>query len=457
VQEEMKTGHQRRSSLAADGRRLKVRIADVHGRFTRWRRAVFAALIGVYTAAPFVQLHGHPLIFINILDRHFYLFGQTFNAQDSYLLFFLLAGGLLGLFVLTASLGRVWCGWGCPQTVFLEGVFRPIERWIEGPRHRQIALEEGPWSLHKLFHLLLKHSLYLAAALLLTHVFLSYFVSMAELRHWVLADPRQHWTAFLWMGAITLVIYGNFAWFREQTCLIVCPYGRLQSALTDDDSLVIGYDTSRGEPRGRKGTEGAGACVDCLRCVDVCPTGIDIREGLQLDCIGCANCVDACDQVMLSLGRPRGLVRYDSLNGLAGLRRRWWRPRLALYLGLFLTLAVAAGVAAVQRRPFEATLMRQQGLPYVLEAGRLRNAYVLHVVNKTRDASEFDLKLELPAEAHANVPVPSVQLPSLGDIRLPLIVDLPKDAYRNGSEVVVRTLDRRSGREVESRLRFLGP
>lgn len=453
----MSTLHQRKSSLAADGRRLKVFVGDVHGRFTRWRKAAFAALIGLYASAPLLSLHGHPLIFLNIDERRFYLFGQTFNAQDAYLLFFLLAGGLLALFVLTASLGRVWCGWACPQTVFLEGVFRPIERWIDGPKHRQIALHKGPWHWGKLWRTALKHGFYALAALLVAHIFISYFVSLAQLRQWVLDDPHRHWTAFVWMGGLTGVLYLDFAWFREQTCLIVCPYGRLQSALTDDDSVIIGYDAQRGEPRGKKGTEGAGACIDCARCVDVCPTGIDIREGLQLDCIACANCIDACDDIMLKVGREPGLIRYDSLNGLAGRPRRWWRPRLAAYVGIWALLAGIGFVAAARRLPFEATLIRQQGAPFVIDGPKIRNAYLLHVVNKTRDTTTFDLSLALPTGTTALLPVPTVTLPSLGDIRIPVVVERPFPVSGGEFDVKAKTLDRATGRVVESQLRFLEP
>lgn len=453
------TLHQRRGSIRSDGRRDKVRVADVHGRFTTWRRWTFAVLIVLYAAAPLVRIGGQPLIFLDIVQRRFYLFGRTFNAQDAYLLFFLLASGILGIFIVTALYGRVWCGWACPQTVFLEGVFRPIERWLEGSKFEQLRLARQPLRGRKLAVLAVKHGLYLVAALAVSHIFISYFVSLEQLRQWVFESPREHWTAFVWMAAITGGLYFNFAWFREQTCLILCPYGRLQSALTDDDTLVIGYDAGRGEPRGSVSTPGAGDCVDCLRCVEVCPTAIDIREGLQLECIGCANCIDACDDVMTRLDRPRGLIRYDSLAGLAGRRTRFARPRVALYGVILVALLGASAFVAVRRRPFEATLIRQVGAPYVVDAGSYRNQYLVHVVNKTPRPSTFELRVVLPPAtgATAVVPIPAVALPSLGDQRVPVTVSVPQAAYDGGFEVTVETRDTATGAVVTSRLAFIGP
>lgn len=204
--------HQRRGSLAADGRRLTVHIGDVAGTFTTRRRWLFAVLIAVYAAAPLIRVGGEPLVFLDILHRRFYLFGGTFNAQDAYLLWPFLAGGLLTLILVTAVWGRVWCGYACPQTVFLEGVFRRLERWVDGPKHKQLALARAPWDARKAALRGLKHGLYILAALAVSHIFLSYFVSLEQLWHWVQGDPREHWLAFSWMAAISGALYFNFAW-----------------------------------------------------------------------------------------------------------------------------------------------------------------------------------------------------------------------------------------------------
>lgn len=448
---------QRRSSIAPDGRRLKVLVGDVRGRYTRARRAAFAALIAACAAAPLLRIGGAPMILLDIARRRFYLFGHTFNAQDANLLFFLVAGCLVAMILVTSLVGRVWCGWACPQTVFLEGVFRPIERLFEGPKPDQVRLAAAPWGPRKALRKGLKHALSVAVALLVANIFISYFVSFEELRQWVLVSPREHWTAFVWMAAISGGMYLNFSWFREQTCLILCPYGRFQSAMTDDDTLVIGYDAGRGEPRGKRGQAGAGDCVDCFRCVDVCPTGIDIREGLQLECIACANCIDACDEIMVRLGRRPGLVRYASLRGFSGAPAKLVRPRVFVYAALIAALSAGAALAFAHRPPFEANLIRQQGMPYVMDGVELRNQYLVHIVNKTPEAADFSVSLEVPMGAQALVPVPLVHLESLADQRVPVLVQMPASVYLGAPMVVARTVDRATGASVESHLRFLGP
>jgi cytochrome c oxidase accessory protein FixG len=288
-----------RGSLTSDGKRRRIAPAEVRGRFTRLRTAGFVLLIAVYAALPWIQIGGHPAVFLDLAHRRFHLFGATFNAQDTWLLFFLLAGAGIGLLTATALLGRIWCGYACPQTVFLDGVFRRVERWFDGPP----ALRRRRAGSRRALRTAGKHAVYLAVSALVAHVFLSYFVSLPALFAMMATSPAEHPAAFAWAFALTAVMYGNFAWFREQTCLIVCPYGRLQSALTDADTLIIGYDVRRGEPRGKLKQAPGGDCIDCNRCVAVCPTGIDIRNGLQIECIGCAACVDACDQIMARVGR----------------------------------------------------------------------------------------------------------------------------------------------------------
>ena len=276
------------SSLGSDGRRVRVVPADVSGRFILARRIGFVALLALGLALPLVRIDGRPALFFDIPARLFFVFGQAFNAQDAPLVFFVLSGLGFGLLVLTAVLGRVWCGWACPQTVLLEGLFRPIERLIEGPRNVKLRRDAGPRTLDRVARTVGKQAAFAIVALALANLFVAYFVSMPSLGTMIADGPLAHPAAFGWTACIGLALYLHGAWFREQLCLIVCPYGRLQSVHTDDDSLVVGYDVSRGEPRGRgKDREGLGSCVDCNRCVVVCPTGIDIRHGLQVDCIGC--------------------------------------------------------------------------------------------------------------------------------------------------------------------------
>jgi len=256
--------------------------------------------------------------------------------------------------------------------------------------------------------------------------------------------------------AIAFGFYFNFAWFREQLCIVICPYGRLQSALTDRDSLIVGYDARRGEPRG-KAEKTTGACVDCLRCVAVCPTGIDIRNGLQMECIGCTQCIDACDEIMDKLKRPRGLIRYDSLKGLRGEPRRGLRPRLIAYAALMSLAFGGFATSTALRKPFEANLLRDRAAPYILEDGTVRNQYELHLINKNPEAATFTLAISTPIKSDVVLPQREVRLASLESARLPVFVRVARADYHGPFEVTVDVTDVQKGGHRLARARFLGP
>jgi cytochrome c oxidase accessory protein FixG len=426
------------AALPGDGMRHAIQPADVRGRFRRARTAVFAGLIALWIALPWVKLAGHPAVFLDVDTREFFLFGATFNAQDTWLLFFLMTGVGFGLVYATALAGRVWCGWACPQTVFLEGVYRCIERAIEGPRERRIRRNAGPWNVDKLARKTTTHALSLVASVLIAHMFLSYFVSLPKTFAMVRQSPAAHPEAFVWVIAMTALFYANFAWFREQLCVVLCPYGRLQSTLLDEHSLVVGYDARRGEPRGKKGSAGAGDCVECKRCVVVCPTGIDIRNGTQMECIACTACVDACDEVMDKLGRPHGLIRYDSQAGLTGKPRKTVRPRLVLYTALLVVGAAVALFAVRKRSDYEVGLLRLPGVPYALEGDEVRNALQLHLVNKRSEAASYRIDVE-PAEGMRVVmPMPTVAIPAMSDTRVPVFLSVPRGLFRGDFPIHVR-------------------
>ena len=449
-------------TINADGSRNFLHPADVRGRWQVLKNLVFSVLILVYVALPWLQVNGRPAVNIDLPGRSASLFGLTFTNQDFYLMFFVLTGVGFSLFVITALWGRTWCGYACPQTVFLEGLYRKIERWIEGPRVARIRRNLGPATAGKAARKVLKHAFFLFFSYAIAHVFLSYFIPVDELLKVIRSNPSEHMSAFGWSMFWTGLLYFNYAWFREQTCIVICPYGRLQSSLIDEDTIIIGYDEKRGEPRRKgiqNGVEEGGDCIDCFRCVEVCPTGIDIRAGLQLECIGCANCIDACDEIMTRIGSPRGLVRYDSQRSFDGEpRKRLLRPRVFVYLFLGLVGLAVATVAMSSRESFHAAALRARGMPYSLEEGRIRNLYTIRVQNKSDRASTYMIDLEnAPEGLEMIMPQPSLRLDSLADGRSPVFFYLDRDTYDEPFPLFLSVTDSLSGHSKSLEMMFRGP
>jgi cytochrome c oxidase accessory protein FixG len=386
-----------------------------------------------------------------------HLLGLTLAPQDYWLGFFLLTGAGFALFFVTALLGRIWCGVACPQTVFLD-IIRRVERWIEGDAQARYRLDDSPWTAGKIFKRGLKFAVFAVFALALAHMFLSYFVSLPGLYSMVRQSPAEHWAAFLFVFLMAGALWIDFAWFREQFCIVLCPYGRLQSALIDDDSIVIGYDKKRGEPRGKINTPGAGHCIDCRRCVQVCPTGIDIRQGLQMECISCSACIDACDTIMQKVGRPRGLIRYDSMNGLSGLKRRIIRPRILLYTFL---LAIGFAVMSVSISSFKnatVSLLRMPGPPYYLDGQNVRNQYLVRVINKRNKLETFQIRLLNDSPKIQLIGADS-QMPveALGEQLRPLVVVVPRSEFHGTFPVRIAITADDGKTTIEKAVPFLGP
>jgi len=476
------------TTIRADGSHVVLHPADVSGAFTHWRRIVGWLLIGLYVALPWIKVGGFPAVFLDVASRRFHLFGWTLAAQDLWLLFFLLSGMGFSLFVLTALLGRVWCGWACPQTVFLEQVYRRIERWIEGDSLARRQLDAAPWTPAKVARRGAKHAAFAVVSLLVTHMFLAYFVSLPGLWGMMGAAPVEHWGAFLFVFVFAGVLYFNFAWFREQLCIVLCPYGRLQSALIDDDTLGIGYDAKRGEPRGARrqarggarsrdlsagGTAEAavmaagsppeavakeGDCVACNRCVAVCPTGIDIRQGLQIECIGCAACIDACDEIMTRLHRPRGLIRYDSLHGLGGRATRWVRPRTIAYAVLLSVGAAMATWALSTVHPASFGITRMLGAAYFFDARAVRNQFLVRLVNKRETPQRLVVALQGAPAGVAQVGFEQpVELAGMGEDVRPLVVLVPRSLYAGAFRCRVTVRDEVGTYQLTREIEFLGP
>lgn len=467
------------TTIRSDGSRPFLFPSDPRGRFTRARRLSAFGLIVFYLSLPWFQINGFPAVFLDIAGRRFHLFGVTLAAQDLWLLFFVITGLGFSLFFVTALLGRVWCGWACPQTVFLDHVYRRIERWIDGDAVKRRALHNSPLTAAKVCKRTLKHTLYVLVSAVITHLFLAYFVSLSEVWSMVRAAPGEHWGAFGFITVATGLLYFNFAWFREQLCIVICPYGRLQSALIDDHSLVIGYDAKRGEPRGKghpaapvadfladvrrqaasdAAPQKSGDCVACSRCVQVCPVGIDIRQGLQMECIGCTACIDACDDVMTRLGRPRGLIRYDSQKAFTGGRTRWLRGRTALY---FVLLLVGAGVAtwAISTvKPANVGVTRMTGAPYIVDLTTVRNQFMVRIVNKRHEPARFVVTMDgAPTDALRTGFDTTVEVAPFAELVQPLVIQQPRGTYTGPFHFRVRISEAGGAFQLEREVEFLGP
>lgn len=449
------------ATIRTDGSRKFVHPADVRGRFTAWRRLVALVLLVIYITLPWIPVGGFPAVFLDVRQRRFHFFGLTLATQDLWIGFFLVTGLAFALFYVTALFGRVWCGWTCPYTVFMEQLYRRVERWIDGDGPARRRLEDAPWTPSKITRRLLKHGIFFLLSAAIAHIFLSYFISLPALYDMMRQSPANNARAFGVVLFLTGALYFSFSWFREQFCIILCPYGRLQSALTDDNSVVIGYDARRGEPRGKSTVEKpAGDCVDCRRCVQVCPTGIDIRQGLQLECVGCAACVDACDDIMTRLKRPAGLVRYDSHAGLHGGRTRLVRSRTVLYSVLLVLGAGAFAIATTRISPFHAGIVRMGGASFYVDAGVIRNQFQLRLINKCNDASTYQITLlgDVPPAMQIGGIAQTITLPPMGEDLQTLVLTLPQADYRTPIKLRVKVTDAIRGGSMETRvIEYLGP
>jgi cytochrome c oxidase accessory protein FixG len=415
--------------------------------------------MAVFLVLPYLRIQGRPAVLLDLPKREFLLLGARFLATDTVLFMLLMISTLIGVFLVTALLGRVWCGWGCPQTVYMEFLFRPLEYAIEGgPRGVAELDRRGGLQARRV----LKYFVFMLLALVLAHTFLAYFVSVETLAVWVRRSPIEHPTSFFIMLGTTAAVFLDFAWFREQTCLVACPYGRLQSVLLDRRSLIVGYDSSRGEPRmkgvGHERRTIAGDCVDCRMCVTTCPTGIDIRDGLQMECLHCTQCIDACDTVMVKIGRPTGLVRYGSRDELERRPSSWLRARVVVY-PLVLALSVGLFVAAlVSGRSLEVTLLRGSGAPYAQQAdGTILHQVRFKLVNRAARQRHVHFELRGADDARlvtAMDPFP-LQPDAMGTVSV--FVFTPAYGFSDGRRAVAFELSDGSGWHERFDWELLGP
>ncbi|MGB8705220.1 MAG: cytochrome c oxidase accessory protein CcoG [Gillisia sp.] len=394
-------------TLDEEGKRAWVYPKKPSGKFYRYRKIVSYVLLGILFISPFIKVNGNQFMMLNVLERRFNLFGFPFWPQDFYIFVIMLLVGVVFILLFTAAFGRIFCGWICPQTIFMEMVFRRIEYWIEGDRGKQIRLAKQKWDAEKIKKRLLKWTAFFIVSFLIANVFLAYLIGSDRLLQYITEGPLLHISTLISLCIFTGVFYFVFAWFREQVCIIACPYGRLQGVLLDNKSIVVAYDHKRGEKeKGRakfkknedRASSGKGDCIDCLQCVQVCPTGIDIRNGTQLECVNCTACIDACDSMMEAVDLPKGLIRYASEENIEKGAKFQFTPRLKGYTAILgILLAILVGMLFL-RSDVEATVLRLPGQLYEHKADNvISNVFTYKLVNKTsRKIENIQFKLKSP-------------------------------------------------------------
>lgn len=441
--------------------RKKIYVREVKGFFQRIRNVSLTLLMGMYFLFVWITVDGQPLIHFDLPAREFHLYGATFYPRDFILLSGMLIMSAFGLFFITTLFGRVWCGYTCPQTVWTF-IFMWVEERIEGSRNKRMKLDKAPTSKEKILKKSAKHTVWLLIALATGLTFVGYFYPIRELLADLFTLNANGW-AYFWVAFFTVATYLNAGWMREQVCLYMCPYARFQSVMFDPNTRVVSYDPNRGEPRGsrKKGVApselGLGDCIDCGQCVQVCPTGIDIRDGLQYQCIGCAHCIDACNQVMDKMGYEPGLIRYTTETELAGGRTHWLRFRSVGYAIALLVMMTAFTYAVLTRNALEVDVLRERGELYQLVDGRVVNQYRLRLLNKTQQPATVAVSVEsaLPMTIEPTEPV--VLAPN-ELLDLSLILSAPASAVTApNSEVTIRLCDTDTGRCDTEATRFLGP
>ena len=404
------------STISKEGNRNYVNPQKPVGKLYNLRSYFSYFYLILFFTLPFIKVEGEPLFLFNVLERKFIFFSKIFWPQD----FFIFAIGLLTFIVFvilfTVAFGRIFCGWACPQTIFMEMVFRKIEYFIDGDANQQKKLKAMPWNTEKIVKRATKIFVFFSLSFLIANFFLGYIIGIDEVGVLIKEGIFVHFGTFSALVIFTMVFFFVYYWFREQACIIVCPYGRLQGVLLDRNSILVAYDYVRGEPRGKLSdkTNDKGDCVNCHACVRVCPTGIDIRNGTQLECVNCTACIDACDEIMDHVNKPKGLIRYASENGIALKEQMTYTWRLKLYTLVLSLLLIFLGVLLVTRADVAARIMRTPGQTYQLLAhDRISNLYNIKLVNKTRKNIHLDLKLE-------NMK---------GEIKQVGVVDVPKESY----------------------------
>ncbi|MDV7698386.1 cytochrome c oxidase accessory protein CcoG [Chryseobacterium soli] len=375
------------------------------GKYTNYRNYTSYVLLALFFGLPFIKINNNPFLLINVIDRKFFIVGQPFYLQDFFILALGAVTSVIFVMLFTVVFGRIFCGWLCPQTLFMEMVFRKIEYWIEGDRNKQMKLERQEWDAEKIRKRVTKWSVFLLASLLISHFMFMYIVGYEEVLNIMMQGPAESPFQFIGMLAFTAAFYFTFAWLREQVCTLVCPYGRLQGVLIDKQTINVYYDFKRGENRSKwrnnedRKAEGKGDCIDCHQCVVVCPTGIDIRNGQQLECVNCTACIDACDEVMEKVGMPKGLIRYATEAEIENQEKFKFTARMKVTT-LFLALLIGfLGFLMYDRGSMEAKFIKPAGSTFFIKNGKITNTFIYTLLNKTNQKKTITIKVLTPEHA----------------------------------------------------------
>jgi len=433
------------STVDKDGKRVWVYPKKVSGKYFNYRQIFAYTLLAFLFIAPHIKIGGEQMLMFNILERKFVIFGKVFWPQDFYIFALSMIGAVIFVSLFTVVYGRLFCGWACPQTIFMEMVFRRIEYAIEGDWTKQKKLNKEPWNQKKIFKKVLKHSLFWLVSFLVANTFLAYIIGSDRLIEIQLDNPMNHLGGLIAIIIFTTVFYGVFAFLREQVCTTICPYGRLQGVLLDSQSINVAYDYKRGEKRGkfRKNEDrkavGKGDCIDCKQCVHVCPTGIDIRNGTQLECVNCTACMDACDFMMESVGLEKGLIGYMSEEGIeTGEKGFQWNTRVFAYSAVLALILGVLVFLTVTRTNFDSVITRLEGTTFNrIDKNTYSNSYNLLLLNKTKDEGIVTLKV---LEGNATIPDMEFHLEPESEIRKNFAIMMTKEDYKaagNNPKIII--------------------
>lgn len=434
-------------TVTQEGHRSWVYPKKPSGKLYEYRKYVSYILLTFLFVSPFIKIEGNQFLMFNVLERRFNIFGATFWPQDFYLFVIIMLIGVVFIFLFTVAFGRVFCGWICPQTIFMEMVFRRIEYWIEGDRGKQIRLDKQEWNSEKIRKKALKWTVFFIISFFIANIFLAYLIGSDRLLLYIQEGPARHLSTLVSLLIFTGVFYFVFAWFREQVCIIACPYGRLQGVLLDNKSIVVAYDHKRGEKEeGRakfkknedREASGKGDCIDCFQCVQVCPTGIDIRNGTQLECVNCTACIDACNAMMDAVDLPQGLIRYASEENIEKKAKFKFTPRLKGYSAvLFILVAVLSGMLFL-RSDVEANILRLPGQLYEHKEGNMiSNVYTYKLINKTsRDFENVEFRLMSHNGTIQTVKDHGILVPGNGYAEGTLFIEINRSGLENEKDRV---------------------